>query len=107
MGKHVDNFHFPNHTDQWCQDNCNPKDVEILNWVNTPFCEQLFSKFTKYTNTKVMNEANFSLFFLYNLDLHNLNLEGKLRNNANPTSPFRIQYLKEIPVFINKDCDKK
>ena len=105
MGKHVDNFHFRNHTDKWCQENCNPKDVSILQNVNTPVCEQLFSKFNKFTNVKAMNEAKFSFHFLYNLESHNLNIEGKLRSLANPTSEYRLQFVKSAEKRQNEKPD--
>ena len=94
IGKHVDKFHFPNHVDKWCHDNCNPADVKHLNGVNTPVCEQLFSGINKFTNAKAMNECHFFLFFLYTFDLHNLNIEGKLRSVANPKSEYRYEMLK-------------
>ena len=31
----VDKFHFVNHVDRWCQDNCNPDSVKELLGVNT------------------------------------------------------------------------
>ena len=96
IGKRVDNFHFPNHVDAWCQQNCNPKDSKNLDGVNTPICEQLFSRLNRYTNTKAMNEASFGLFFLYNLDLHNLNLEGKLNSIAHPHSQHRQEFLNGL-----------
>ena len=30
----IDKFHFPGHTDKWCQSNCNPNDFEELNGVS-------------------------------------------------------------------------
>ena len=35
VSKHVDKFHFVNHVDRWCQDNCNPDSVKELSGVNT------------------------------------------------------------------------
>ena len=93
VGKHVDKFHFPNHVDAWCHKHCNPADVKHLEGVNTPICEQLFSAINKFTNTKSMNEAHFFLFFLYIFDLHNLNIEGKLRSVANPFSDHRYEII--------------
>ena len=96
LGKHVDKFHFPNHVDKWCHQNCNPQDVKHLDGVNTPICEQLFSAINKFTNAKAMNEAHFFLFFLYIFDLHNLNIEGKLRSVANPISEYRYDLIKSL-----------
>ena len=95
LGKHVDKFHFPNHVDSWCHANCNPQDVRHLDGVNTPVCEQLFSAINKYTNAKAMNEAHFFLFFLYIFDLHNLDIEKKLRSVANPRSEYRYEVIKD------------
>ena len=93
VGKHVDKFHFPNHVDSWCHQNCNPQDVRHLDGVNTPICEQLFSAINKFTNAKSMNEANFFIFFIYVFDLHNLNIENKLSYIANPKSELRYEHI--------------
>ena len=42
-----------------------------------------------------MNEAHFFLFFLYIFDLHNLQIEGKLRSVANPISEYRYELIKD------------
>lgn len=99
LGKHVDKFHFPNHVDPWCHKNCNPQDVRHLDGVNTPICEQLFSSINKFRNAKSMNESHFFLFFLYFFDLHNLNIERKLRSVANPNSEYRYDLIQDL----NKD----
>ena len=96
LGKHVDKFHFPNHVDSWCHANCNPQDVRHLDGVNTPICEQLFSSINKFTNAKSMNESHFFLFFLYFFDLHNLNIERRLRSIANPMSEYRYDFIKDL-----------
>ena len=96
LGKHVDKFHFPNHVDSWCHENCNPQDVRHLDGVNTPICEQLFSSINKFTNAKSMNESHFFLFFLYFFDLHNLNIERKLRSIANPSSEYRYDFIESL-----------
>ena len=64
--------------------------------MNTPVCEQLFSAINKYTNAKAMNEAHFFIFFLYVFDLHNLQIEGKLRSTANPMSDHRNELIKNL-----------
>ena len=64
--------------------------------MNTPVCEQLFSAINKYTNAKAMNEAHFFIFFLYIFDLHNLQIEGKLRSTANPMSDHRSELIKNL-----------
>ena len=103
IGKHVDKFHFPNHVDPWCHKNCNPQDVRHLDGINTPICEQLFSAINKYTNAKAMNEAHFFIFFLYIFDLHNLNIEQKLRSIANPKSEYRYELISKLK---NKEVDE-
>ena len=77
LSKHVDKFHFANHKDQWCQDNCNPDSVQELEGVNSQVCEQLFKKINAHKNCRKMNEGRFSLFFLYQYDIHNLDIEKK------------------------------
>ena len=96
IGKHVDKFHFPNHVDAWCHKHCNPQDVKHLVGVNTPICEQLFSSINKFTNAKAMNEAHFFIFFLYIFDLHNLQIEKRLRSTANPKSEYRYELIKKL-----------
>ena len=103
LGKHVDKFHFPNHVDSWCHANCNPQDVRHLDGVNTPICEQLFSSINKFTNAKSMNESHFFLFFLYFFDLHNLNIERKLRSIANPRSKYRYDFIKDLKKEDDED----
>ena len=104
VGKHVDKFHFPNHVDAWCHKHCNPSNVKHFDGVNTPICEQLFSAINKFTNAKAMNEAHFFIFFLYIFDLHNLNIEGKLRSVANPISEHRYETILEAKT---NDDDKE
>ena len=38
----IDKFHFRNHIDSWCHENCDPNEVPELNGMNTEICEQLF-----------------------------------------------------------------
>ena len=74
---------FPGHTDPDCHKNFNPYDVKQLNDVNTVICEQSFHTLNKFKNVKSMNYARFELFFLYFIDLLNLDKEGKL-SSINP-----------------------
>ena len=76
LGKHVNRFHFRNHVDPWCMENCNPEKVAALKGVNTQVCEQLFKKINSHKNCKSFNESRFFMFFLYQFDIHNLALEG-------------------------------
>ena len=57
-------------------ENCNPYKIEDLKNVNTMICEQLFKKVNSHTNCKTMNESRYFLFWLYNLKLQNLDIEG-------------------------------
>ena len=41
LSKHVDKFHFKNHTDTWCQKECNPCYVSKREGVNSSICGQL------------------------------------------------------------------
>ena len=40
-------FHFHNHVDPWCQDNCDPDEEPELNDVNTEICKQLMKGLNK------------------------------------------------------------
>ena len=39
----ADKFHFKNHVNKWCADNCNPHESPLLKDVNTEVMKQLFS----------------------------------------------------------------
>ena len=97
MSKHVDKFHFRNHIVKWCQDNCNPDKVEGLKGVNTHICEQLFKKLNSHRNCRSLNEACIFLFFIYNIDLHNLSIGG-MDISADPRSEFRWENIKTEDV---------
>ena len=88
--KNIDRFHFVNHIDQWCIDNCDPNKVRELDGVNTEVCEQLFHKVNSHLNCKSMNESKYFLFWLYNLDLHNLDIED-LTCASDPRTEYRWQ----------------
>ena len=101
--KHVDKFHFRNHIDKWCQDNCNPDTIEELDGVNSQVCEQLFKKINAHKNCRGMNEARFSLFFLYQYEIHNLDIENKTIV-ADPRSEVRWETIKfNKPILENTD----
>lgn len=105
--KHVDNFHFKNHVDPWCHQHCNPKDVRELDGINTESCEQTFRWVNKFTAVKSMNESRFFMFFTLVFDLHNLQMEGRLRSVAHPKSPLRWELLPEMEdwegTLLNKE----
>ena len=88
--KNVDRFHFGNHIDPWCIENCDPNKVKELDGVNTEVCEQLFNKVNSHSNCKSMNESRYFLFWLYNLDLHNLDRE-ELVAASDPRTDYRWQ----------------
>jgi hypothetical protein len=86
--KTIDKFHFVNHIDQWCIEHCDPYKVKDLDNVNTEICEQLFRKVNSHSNCKSMNESRYFLFWLYNLDLHNLDIED-LVSVSDPRTEYR------------------
>ena len=86
--KNVDRFHFGNHIDPWCIENCDPNKVRELDGVNTEICEQLFNKVNSHSNCKSMNESRYFLFWLYNLDLLNLDKED-LVAASDPRTQYR------------------
>ena len=47
-----------------------------------------------------MNEERFQLFWLYNIELHNLHITNKLRIVANPFSKTREQYLVKPKINL-------
>ena len=85
----VDKFHFINHVDSWCRENCDPTKIKELDNVNTESCEQTFKWVNKFTSVKAMNGPQFWMFFTYIFDLHNLSKEDKLRSSVNPLSEHR------------------
>ena len=104
MSKHVDKFHFKNHIDKWCQENCDPNEVKDLEGVNTPVCEQLFKKINQHANCKAMNGSRFFLFWIYLFELHNLDIEGLDSTIPDPRCPFRWENIKIIPPsFVEED----
>ena len=90
--------------DPWCIENCDPNKVEALEGVNTEICEQLFRKVNSHSNCKSMNESKYFLFWLYNLDLHNLDIED-LVCASDPRTEYRWLKTKIIKVDI-KDLQK-
>ena len=94
INKHIDKFHFRNHIDKWCQKNCNPDAVPELKGVNSQVCEQLFKKINSHKNCISMNEARFGLFFLYQYELHNLDIE-KMTILADPREEYRWDLIKQ------------
>ena len=59
-----------NHVDPWCVKNCDPFKESELNEVNTPVCEQMFTKINRHRNCKSMNEARYFMFWFHYIDLH-------------------------------------
>jgi hypothetical protein len=108
LKKNIDKFHFGNHVDTWCLENCNPYSDPELGTVNTVVCEQLFRDVNSHRNCKSMNESKYFLFWLYNLDLHNLDVEGFAGCAPDPRSDYRWDNfkIKEVDLTnLNKmDC---
>ena len=101
--KTIDKFHFVNHIDQWCIEHCDPYKVKDLDNVNTEICEQLFRKVNSHSNCKSMNESRYFLFWLYNLDLHNLDIED-LVSVSDPRTEYRWMKvnIQEVELEIVK-----
>ena len=72
--------------------------IKDLDDINTPVCEQLFKKINRHTNCKSMNEARYFLFWMYNLDMHNLDIEGLDSCMPDPRSEFRWTQIKIMKV---------
>ena len=71
------------------------RDARSLDGVNTESCEQTFKWVNKFTSVKSMNESRFWFFFTVIFDLHNLQMENKLRSTANPKSPLRWENVQD------------
>ena len=67
--------------------------MRALDGVNTEVCEQLFTKVNSHSNCKSMNEAKYFLFWLYNLDLHNLDKEDMV-SASDPRTHYRWMNIK-------------
>lgn len=78
LKKAVDKLHFRGHRGTYCHENCDPNAIKELDGVNTPVCEQTFSWLNKFHNCRNMNEARFFFYFLYLIDLRNLDKEKKV-----------------------------
>ena len=95
---YVDKFHFRNHIDPWCIENCDPTKIKDLDDINTPICEQLFKKINRHTNCKSMNEPRYFMFWMYNLDIHNLDVDGLDSCLPDPRSEFRWSQINILKV---------
>ena len=100
--KSINKFHFGNHVDKWCMENCNPYNIKELNGVNSVVCEQLFKKVNSHTNCKSMNESRYFIFWLYNLDLHNLDIEGLASYMPDPRSEYRWSKITIHPAILDE-----
>ena len=87
----IDRFHFPNHVDANCHQKFDPSTKPELMNVNTEICEQMFKGVNQYKNCRAMSEPTFKHFFRYNMDIHNLDIEGFANTLSNP----HVQYWKE------------
>ena len=95
----VDKFHFRNHVDKWCHENCNPYQIRELDGVNTESCEQTFHWVNQFTAVKSMNEPHFWLFFTALFEMHNLSKLGQLRSVANPKSNLRWEIVSDVEDY--------
>ena len=93
--KAVDKFHFPGHVSKKCHETCDPYKMPCFDDINSPVCEQVFSRLNRFTQVKGMNESHFLFFFIYLLDLQNLDIEGRLRSVANPFSAERKEIIEK------------
>ena len=71
-----------------------PYKVRELDMVNTQACEQLFRDVNKHTNCQAMSEANFFMFWIYLMDLHNLNIAGLSRVEPDPREEYRTSVIE-------------
>ena len=74
---------------------------KIVSQVNTEICEQLFCKVNSHTNCKSMNEARYFLIWLYNLDLHNFDIE-ELVSSSDPRTEYRWMKINIKKVDIKE-----
>ena len=88
--------------DQWCHSNCNPDSVPELSGVNSQVCEQLFKKINSHRNCRNMNEPRFGLFFLYQYEIHNLEIEHQTIP-ADPREDVRWNNIKITPVVLGSE----
>ena len=96
---------FRNHVDQWCHSNCNPDSVPELAGVNSQICEQLFKKINSHKNCRKMNESRFGLFFLYQYEIHNLEIENRTIL-ADPREEVRWDNIKIVKVTLSTTSEQ-
>ena len=70
--------------------------------MNSEICEQLFRSINQKKNCKGLNEPHFFLFWLYNLEMHNLEMCGMDRTEPNPSSEYRWSIINISPVDFGK-----
>ena len=100
VGKGVDFFHFPGHASKYCFKETNTWDLKVkmgFNQLNTP----AFNWLIMFKNVVGMNEGRFSHFFLFMIDLHNLKIEGQLKN-VNPNLSFRQTHCESAQNSMRK-----
>ena len=68
--------------------------MEELKGVNSQVCEQLFKKLNSHKKCKSLSEARFFMFFIYNIDIHNLSIEH-MYSLADPRGEMRWTNLKK------------
>jgi hypothetical protein len=75
----VDRLHIQGHTEQWCQDHCNPVHYPELLDQNTIICEQVnfwLGKYKYITKHMNMNRFNFYLYIILN-EYNKIKCDGK------------------------------
>ena len=97
----IDRFHFPNHVDANCHEKFDPSTKPELKNVNTEICEQMFKGVNQYKNCRAMSEPTFKHFFRYNMDIHNLDIEGFANTLSNPHVQYRKDSVKVKDVAFN------
>ena len=90
--------YFRNHIDPWCHVNCDPNEVPELTGMNTEIYEQLFRSINQKKNSKGLNEPHFFLFWLYNFEMHNLEMAGMDRTEPKSLCEYRWSKLNIQPV---------
>jgi hypothetical protein len=81
---------------------CGSMVCQKLDDYNTEICEQMFRQVNQHRNCKSMNELRWFLFWFYQLDLHNLDMEGLASVAPNPHCDFRWSQLNITEVDFKK-----
>ena len=91
-----------NHVGKRCVEERDPYKIRDLDNVNTQACEQLFRDVNKHTNCQAMSEANFFMFWIYLMDLHNLAIAGFSRVEPDPREEYRTSIIKPNNMDLSR-----